>query len=194
MILRLALAAMLAALLLAFAVPADAEPRGDGIHTEAWMNNTSFLDLKDDQAEAAKADKGLVLIWEQPGCSSCQRLHDVNFKDKVVVDYIARNFTVMTMNMFGEVEVTDFDGEKLAEKDLAHKHKVQFTPTTIFFDADGREVFRMPGYFKPYYYLAGFVFAAEKGYADQSVRGMFPRWMQAKGERVRAVYGRDPEG
>ncbi len=194
MILRLAVAAMLAALMLAFGTSARAEPRGDGIHTEVWFNNTSFLDLKEDLAEATQAGKGFVLIWEQPGCSSCQRLHDVNFQDRKLVDYVQANFAVMTMNMFGEVEATDFDGEVLPEKDLAAKHRVQFTPTTIFFDEAGNEVFRLPGYFKPYFYLAGFVFAKEKGYADEAARGMFPRWMQANGDKVRAAYGGGPEG
>lgn len=194
MIARIVAAGLFGALLFTFAVPAKSDPRGDGIHTEAWFNNASFLDLKDDLAEAAKAGKGFVLIWEQPGCATCQQLHDVNFREKRLVDWIKANYAVMTMNMFGEVEVTDFDGEKLAEKALAEKHKVHFTPTTIFFDEQGKEVFRLPGYFKPYFYLAGFVFTRDKGYADAEVRGMFPRWLQAKGAKVKDIFGAPPEG
>lgn len=181
------------ALGLTLAVPAAGGmmDRGDGVHTESWFVNQSFMELKDELATAREAGKGFVLIWEQPGCSACQRLHEVNFQDKKLIDYIGGKFNVMVMNMFGEVEVTDFDGEVMPEKDLAFKHRVNFTPTTIFFDETGKEVFRLPGYFKPFYYLAGFVFAVEKGYADESVRGMFPRWMQVKGAKAREVYGSD---
>jgi len=181
-----------AALTLALPAAAGTIHREDGIHTEAWFQNQSFMDLKEEAGEAAKAGKGFVLVWEQPGCGSCQKLHEVNFQDPKLIDYIGRGFTVMSMNMYGEVEVTDFDGEKLAEKELAFKHKVQFTPTTIFFDAKGQELFRMPGYLSPFFYLAGFVYVAEKGYADPEFRGMFPRWSKTKGERVREIYGAGP--
>lgn len=167
--------------------------REDGVHTEAWFNNQSFMELRDDAKEAAAQNKGFVIIWEQPGCSTCQRLHEVNFQHPKLIDYIGGRFSVMVMNMFGEVPVTDFDGAVLPEKDLAFKHKVSFTPTTIFFDAGGKELFRMPGYFKPYFYLAGFVFVAESGFADEATRGMFPRWLQANGGKVKAAFGGGPE-
>lgn len=186
----------LASLLLVAAIawPASAATihREDGVHTEDWFNNQSFMELKEDARDAAAQEKGFVVIWEQPGCGSCQRLHEVNFQHPRLIDYIGRRFSVMVMNMFGEVPVTDFDGEVMPEKDLAFKHKVSFTPTTIFFDADGNELFRMPGYFNPYFYLAGFVFVAERGFADEATRGMFPRWLQANGPKVRAAFGGAP--
>lgn len=186
----------LASLLLVAAIawPASAATihREDGVHTENWFNNQSFMELKEDARDAAAQEKGFVVIWEQPGCGSCQRLHEVNFQHPKLIDYIGRRFSVMVMNMFGEVPVTDFDGEVMPEKDLAFKHKVSFTPTTIFFDAEGKELFRMPGYFSPYFYLAGFVFVAERGFADEAARGMFPRWLQANGPKVRAAFGGGP--
>ncbi|MBW7850931.1 MAG: thioredoxin fold domain-containing protein [Rhodospirillales bacterium] len=186
----------LASLLLVAAIawPASAATihREDGVHTEDWFNNQSFMELKEDARDAVAQEKGFVVIWEQPGCGSCQRLHEVNFQHPKLADYIGRRFSVMVMNMFGEVPVTDFDGEVMPEKDLAFKHKVSFTPTTIFFDADGKELFRMPGYFNPYFYLAGFVFVAERGFADEATRGMFPRWLQANGPKVRAAFGGGP--
>lgn len=36
------------------------------------------------------------------------------------------------MNLFGDVEVTDFDGEAMPEKDMAMKWGVMFTPTMMF--------------------------------------------------------------
>jgi hypothetical protein len=36
------------------------------------------------------------------------------------------------MNLFGDVEVTDFDGTTLSEKDMAVRWGVMFTPTLIF--------------------------------------------------------------
>ncbi len=188
------LAALLVMLTAAvMASPARADLRPDGIHTEPWFLNQSFMLLKEDLDEAvADGKKGLVLIWEQEGCGSCERTHEVNFAKKSLVDYISKNFAVMSMNMYGEVMVTDFDGEKMPEKNLAQKMRVNFSPTTVFFNEKGEEVFRIPGYFKPFYYLAGFVYVAEKGYDDPDHRGMFPRWLKAHREQVQAIYGGPP--
>ena len=61
------------------------------------------------------------------------------------------------MNLFGDVEVTDFDGETLAEKDMAMKWGVMFTPTMMFLPEEVPEgqtasdvaVAKMPGAFGP---------------------------------------------
>ncbi|MFA7431013.1 MAG: thioredoxin family protein [Rhodospirillaceae bacterium] len=186
-------AAAVMAVALLVAPTAQAMDKGDGIHTESWFKNDSFLVLAEDVAEAAAKGKLLAVIWEQQGCGSCQRLHDVNLKDEAVKGYLQKHFDVMTMNMYGEVEVTDFDGEKLPEKDLAFKQQVNFTPTTIFFDETGKEVFRLPGYFSPYFWMAGFVYVTEKGYADPEHRGMFPRWTKANRDLLVKTYGSEPE-
>lgn len=186
--------AVVAALMVA-ALPAGAKTidRGDGIHSEDWFKNDSFLELSDDVAQAAQAGKGMVLIWEQPGCGSCQRLHDVNLQDPAVRAYLETHFDVMTMNMYGEQEVTAIDGTKMPEKDAAAESMINFTPTTVFLDETGKEVFRLPGYFQPFYWLAGFVYVHEKGYDDPEHRGMFPRWLKANRAKVVKAYGSDPK-
>ncbi len=39
----------------------------DGMYHQPWFLN-SFLDLKEDLAEAAEAGKRFVVMWEQRGC------------------------------------------------------------------------------------------------------------------------------
>lgn len=192
---KLALATLALSVTLAAAALAGATMREDGVHIEPWFKNpNSFLILAEDAQEAKAAGKGLVVIWEQKGCDTCQRLHEVNFADAKLAGYIKDRFDVLVMNLYGEVEVTDFDGAKLAEKELAAKHRVNFTPTTIFFDAKGAEQFRLPGYMAPFTYLSGYVFVAEKGTDNPEFKGMLPRWLKANGEKVRSILGRGPEG
>lgn len=187
--------AVVAAMALA-AGPAGAETldKGDGIHTEDWFKNASFGALGDDVAEAAAQDKLLAVVWEQQGCGSCKRLHEVNFQDKALRAYLEDNFDLMTMNMYGETEVSAPGGAPMAEKDLAADLAINFTPTTIFYDATGQEVFRVPGYSPPFYYLAAFVYVKEKGYEDPEHRGMFARWTKANRGHVEDIYGGPPEG
>src|SRR5690606_13764435 len=49
-----------------------------------------------------------------------------------VADYISDNFFVVQLNLHGDIEVTDFDGETLTEKQAARKWGLLFTPTFLF--------------------------------------------------------------
>ncbi|MFC1673372.1 thioredoxin family protein [Pseudomonadota bacterium] len=166
------------------APPASAsEMREDGIHTESWFKNMSFLDLREDLAEAKEAGKGLVLLFEQPGCGSCKRLHEETLQDKGVIDYLSTNYDIIVLNMFGSKEVTDFDGEMLTEADFAEKHMTHFSPTTLFIGDDGKVVFTVPGFKNAYFYQSAFEFVADRG-PQQDI--MFPRWLRAKRDRLAA--------
>ena len=131
----------------------------DGMHEQSWFHE-SFLDLGGDLGEAKANGKRLVIIWEQRGCPYCKRMHEVNLRIPRIVNSIKDNFVVIQLNLWGDREVTDFDGEVLKEKDLANKWGVLFTPTSIFYPETvekiggktGRdaEVLRIPGYFKPF--------------------------------------------
>ena len=170
--------------LLVLAAPAHAlELRSDGIHTESWMKSMTFLDLNEDTVEAQAAGKGLVMIFEQPGCGSCKRLHEVNFQDQALVDYITRHFDVLQVNMYGDNLVTDFDGEVLSEVKFSEKRLINFSPTTIFFGPDGTETFRVPGYLSPKFYLSSFEYVVDQG-PQKGI--LFPRWLKAKRDRLAA--------
>ena len=178
---RLALSVALA---VTFTVAAQAlEMRSDGIHTESWMKSMTFLDLKEDMAEAQAAGKGLVMIFEQPGCGSCKRLHEVNFQHQPLVDYITQNFDVLQVNMYGDNLITDFDGEELSEVKFSEKLMINFSPTTIFFGPDGTETFRIPGYLAPKFYQSGYEYVADEG-PQKGI--LFPRWLKAKRDRLAA--------
>ena len=176
-----ALAAVVLAGGIASADPARAmSDRGDGIHVESWfVNGDTFYELPDELAAATRAGKGFMMIWEQQGCGSCRKLHEVNFQDPKLRSYMRDNFVVMSNNIFGEIPVVDFDGESRPEKDMAARIAVHRSPTTVFYKPDGSVAFTMPGYLDPLRYMAALVFVREKGYDDPAVQGNFLRWMQA---------------
>jgi thioredoxin-related protein len=117
---------------LTFVAPAVAATLGDdGLHKEAWMRET-FKDLGEDLAEANAEGKRLMLIVEQRGCIYCKKMHEEVFSQPKIDAYIHDNFFVVQLNMFGDIEVTDFDGEAMAEKDMVRKWGMLFTPTMVF--------------------------------------------------------------
>jgi thioredoxin-related protein len=169
-------------LLLAPALASAAETKGkepkindDGLYTQDWFKTDSFLILKEDLAEAKAKGKRLAILWEQKGCPYCRDLHAVNLGDAKTSAYIKERFEIIQLNLWGAREVEDFDGQKLAEKDLARKYRINFTPTIQYFpetaaEMQGKkgeevEVARMPGYFRPFHFISMFEYVAEKRYA-----------------------------
>lgn len=112
----------------AFAV----EMGDDGLHKAPWQRET-FKDLREDLAEATAEGKRLMVMIEQRGCIYCTKMHEEVFPDPEITQMIEDNFFVLQINMFGDVDVTDFDGETLSEKDMVQKWRALFTPTTYFF-------------------------------------------------------------
>ena len=109
----------------------SAELGDDGLHKQNWMRDT-FKDLREDLGEANMEGKRLVLMFEQRGCIYCSKMHkDVYSRDNVS-NYIDENFFVVQLNLHGDLEVTDFDGEVLSEKAMARKWNILFTPTVLY--------------------------------------------------------------
>ena len=123
-------AALTTALLLS--LPAHAVELGDdGLHKTPWMRDT-FKDLREDLAEANAEGKRLLILIEQRGCIYCTKMHEETFPDPAITKLIEDHYFVVQMNLFGDVEVTDFNGEALPEKAMAMKWGVMFTPTMMF--------------------------------------------------------------
>ena len=126
----------------------------DGMYKESWMRDT-FKDLREDLAEANAEGKRFAIIFEQRGCIYCTKMHEEVFSQDHISSYIQDNFFVIQLNLHGDLEVVDFDGEILSEKQMARKWRILFTPTFMFLpdkvssetDAALASVAFMPGAF-----------------------------------------------
>jgi len=107
----------------------------DGLYHQSWFQ-LSFLNLKDDFAEAKAAGKRFAVIFEQRGCPYCTKLHTEVLAQRYINDYLRENFTILQLDIWGAREVTDFDGAVLPERALAERWGVIFTPTVVFFKDD----------------------------------------------------------
>ncbi|MAP14177.1 MAG: thioredoxin [Oceanibulbus sp.] len=110
---------------------AAAELGDDGLHKTPWMRDT-FKDLREDLEEANAEDKRLMLMFEQRGCIYCTKMHEEVYPAPEIANYIEENYFVVQLNLHGDIEVTDFDGEALSEKQMARKWGILFTPTLMF--------------------------------------------------------------
>lgn len=165
------------AVLMSMTVGAYAATIGDdGLHKAPWMRDT-FKDLQEDLEEANAEGKRLMVIIEQRGCIYCKKMHEEVFPVEEIASYIDQNFFVVQINMFGDVEVTDFDGEVLPEKDMVKKWGALFTPSILFFptevgpdvSAARAAVATMPGAFGRYTTFNMLNWVVEEGYdGDES--------------------------
>ena len=102
----------------------------DGLHDAPWIEET-FLDLREDHEEARSQGKTLMVIIEQRGCIYCTRLHENVFPDPEVEATLTENFYVVQLNMFGDLEVTDFDGAVLPEKEMVSRWQRTRSPRKL---------------------------------------------------------------
>ena len=155
---------------------AVAAPVGDdGLHIQPWIRDT-FKDLQEDLDEANAEGKRLAIFFEQRGCIYCTKMHETVYPDPELSDYINENFFVIQLNLHGDLEVVDFDGEELSEKRIARKWGILFTPSVIFLPEeveDGKTAIQsavamMPGAFGRGTTLDMFTWVNEKRYAIDS--------------------------
>lgn len=170
------MARILVALALVFGLSfsAHAEVGEDGLHKKEWFTVT-FKDVAEDIAEAKAQGKRLAMIFEQRGCIYCKQMHEGPLSDPEVVKFIKENYVVVQYNLFGDEEVTDFDGTALPEKEMAKRWGVVFTPTLMFMPEEAPEdgsaaaaaVSVMPGAFGKWTTLNMFRWVHEKGYEGE---------------------------
>ena len=175
---------------LLLASPAYAVTMGDdGLHKTDWMRDT-FKDLREDLAEANAEGKRLLVMFEQRGCIYCTKMHEEVFPIPEIDAYIRDNYFVVQLNLFGDVEVTDFDGEMLSEKDMAQKWGILFTPTLLFLPEEVPEdmtavraaVANMPGAFGKHTTLNMLTWVVEHGYeGDENFQKYHARRLQETG-------------
>ena len=158
------------------AVPVGAVELGDdGLYKAVWLRDT-FKDLPEDFAEAESEGKRLMLLIEQRGCVYCKEMHEVTFEDPRVKAMLEDVFFPVQINLGGDTELVDLDGEALTEKSAVRKWNLLFTPTMIFLpvgmDPDksvaAQAVAVVPGAFGPGTVLDMMTWVKEERYLDQS--------------------------
>ena len=121
-----------------------------GFHDKpAWFKE-SFLDIRDDIAEAAEEGRRVLLYFYQDGCPYCAKLLHDNLGNAQIARKTRDNFDVVAINMWGDREVTGLEGDTTSEKAFARSLRVQYTPTLLFLDEAGTVVLRVNGYLHPH--------------------------------------------
>lgn len=100
----------------------------DGIYHYDWYHQ-SFLELADDVEQARDEGKLLLVKFDQKACIYCEKMALEVFSHPAIQDYLKENYLVVQLDLFGNKDVTDIDGEIFAESEIAKRWGVLFTPT-----------------------------------------------------------------
>ena len=141
-----------------------------GYHDQPDWFKQSFLDIREDIKEASQAGRRVVLYFYQDGCPYCKKLLEINFSQREIVDEIRRSLDLIAINMWGDREVVDFNGESSSEKQFAAQLKVMFTPTLLFLDELGQVVMRLNGYYPPHKFATVVDYVAQRKEKELSFR------------------------
>jgi thioredoxin-related protein len=132
----------------------------------------------------ARRPKGrmLAVLFEQRTCKACDELHDDLFRRREIVTALT-NLDVARLDIWSSEQVQTPDGQTLSASQWARRLGVHYTPTWIFFDDQGNEVFRADAWLRPFHLHGVLDYVATRGYLAQP---NFQRFLQHRSEVLRA--------
>lgn len=89
--------------------------------------------LKQASRLAKDTDKMLFVYLRSETCGWCKKFESESFMDKDITALLNEHFVLVTIDVY-------------KQKDIATKLGVRGTPSSVFFDAAGKEILRIPGY------------------------------------------------
>lgn len=133
------------------------------------------------QRNKIPAKKPLAVFFEQPHCAGCDEMHLLALKE-VEAKQLIEKFEVVRLSLFGKQPVLTPDGKKSTEAEWARALKVSYTPSIVFFDERGKEVFRVEAYLKTFHLQSSLDYVASRAYLTQP---SFQRFIKARGDALR---------
>ncbi len=136
-----------AGILLLLVLAAAAAQAGAGRDPERYFFHETWGDLQEELQRAREEGKqGIMIFFDQKDCPFCHYMKEKVLSRPDVQDYFRRHFLLFRVDIEGDVEITDFNGETMSMKDFAfRRHRVRATPVIAFFDLEGRRIFRHIG-------------------------------------------------
>jgi thioredoxin-related protein len=148
------------------------------LHVESYFLQPPY-DLR---AERRASGKPLLVMFEQIQCLACDELHkDILKRDESLKE--TAKLDIVLLDMWSKARVITPDGRKMMAKEWAKELNIQNGPSMVFFDGEGKEVFRAEAYLKAFHTQGVMDYVSSGGYKEQP---NFQRWLGAKADRLEA--------
>ena len=132
------------ALAISTAEAADTPAPMPELRDPAEFFDQSFNDLPAELEVAVEEGKqGVLIMFEMDECPFCHRMKQTVLNRSDVQDYYRSHFHIISVDVEGDLELTDFACNLTSQKEFALKqHRVRATPVFLFFDDQGKPIKR----------------------------------------------------
>lgn len=102
----------------------------------------TFGDLQEELETAREQGKKAILImFEMEECPFCRRMKAKVLNRDDVQEYYREHFLIFSIDVEGDLEITDFEGNATTQKEFALKQfRVRATPVFQFVGLDGKAI------------------------------------------------------
>jgi thioredoxin-related protein len=146
------------------------------------LNQESFINPSTNLSGSAGSSSGYKLVlFEQKQCPNCDELHQDIFKRKESLEQLQR-FDVYQLDMWSQDKITTPAGEQVTPREWAKELDIKFAPSLVFFNKQGKEVFRAEAYLKSFHVQSVMDYVASGAYRKQPE---FQRYIDERAEHLR---------
>ena len=125
--------------------------------------------------------KPLLVIFEQKRCKACDELHQDIFRRPETKQLLER-FNIAVLDSWSDTPLVTPDGRRMKARDWANELDIKYTPTMVFFDGTGKEVFRTEGYLRAFHVQSALDYVASGAYRKQPE---FQRYIEGRADALR---------
>ncbi len=106
----------------------------------------SLGDLSEELEIARDEGKqGIFVFFEMDECPFCHRMKQTVLNQPEVQEYYSERFHSLVIDIEGDIEIVDFTGADTTQKEFARQNRVRATPLLVFYDLQGKPVFKYVG-------------------------------------------------
>lgn len=138
------------------------------------------------QRNKIPSNKPLLVFFEQAQCSGCDEMHSDGLK-RPEIRALMDKFDVARIDIRSNAPVLTPDGKKLTASTWANALNIGYTPSLVFFDQRGKEVFRTEAYLKSFHLQSALEYVASGAYVKQPE---FQRYIESRAAGIRERGGK----
>lgn len=108
--------------------------------------NETWGDYHEEIAKAKQeGKKGVLFFFEMDECPFCHYMKMNVLNQPKVQKFYRKNFLNFPLDIEGDVDITTPAGKHMTQKKFAFETRVRATPVFVFYDLNGKPIFRYTG-------------------------------------------------
>ncbi|MDY0007841.1 MAG: thioredoxin fold domain-containing protein [Spongiibacteraceae bacterium] len=127
------------------------------------------------------AQRPLLVLFEQADCAACAEFHR-EILARPESRALLQRFDAVQLDMWSDATLVRPDGKRSSAAEWARQLNIQYTPSLVFFDEQGKEVFRTEAYLRTFHIQSVMEYIASGAYRRQP---NLQRYIQERADHLR---------